>query len=83
MVTSGGTYEVVGGDVLVVVVVHDVVLVLVDDPHGREHVQGIVDAALHVLEVDLLAVLRGLAREPLHRRIPCRAGEFRLQFGCR
>lgn len=34
------------------------VLVLLDDVHGREHVEGVVDSALHVFKVHFLADLR-------------------------
>ncbi len=61
--TSGGVGVVAVGagaelvDVLVVVVVDDVVLVLVDDVHRRQHVQSIVDASLHILKVNFLTDL--------------------------
>jgi len=41
-------------DELVVLVVHYVVLVLGDDLHGREDVERVVDAALHVFEVNFI-----------------------------
>jgi hypothetical protein len=41
----------------VFVVVEYVVLVLVDDVHSAKHVEGVVDSALDVLEVDSLSFL--------------------------
>ena len=55
VVTVGAGAELV--DVLVVVVVDDVVLILVDYVHGRQHVQSIVDASLHILKVNFLTDL--------------------------
>jgi len=63
LITSGGVGVVAVGagaelvDVLVVVVIDDVVLVLVDDVHRRQHVQSIVDASLHILKVNFLTDL--------------------------
>lgn len=42
-------------DKLVVLIVPNEVLLLRDHLHGREHVEGIVNAPLHVLEVHLVA----------------------------
>lgn len=42
---------------LVVVVVEYVVLVLVDDVHGAQHIQGVVHPPLHVFEVNSLSFL--------------------------
>jgi hypothetical protein len=51
---NASTYGEVEGDVIVLGVVDDVVLVLVDDVHCGEHVEGVVHAALHIFEVYLL-----------------------------
>ena len=48
-------------DVLVVVVVDDVVFVLVDNFHCRKHVQSIINASLHILEINLLPDLHSKA----------------------
>ena len=47
-------------DVTVVVVVDDIVFVFVDDVHGREHIERVVDTSLHILEVYFLAYLTKL-----------------------
>ena len=44
-------------DVTVVVVVDDIVFVFLDDFHGREHVESIVDSALYIFEINFLTDL--------------------------
>ena len=46
-------------NVLIVVIVDNVVLVLPDDVHRTEDVQGVVDTPLHVFEIHLLPDLKG------------------------
>ena len=49
------TYREINGNMLIVTVVNDIVLVLVDDIHGGEHVQRVVHTSLHIFEVDFLS----------------------------
>ena len=44
-------------NILIVVVVYDVILVLLDDSHSVENIQGVVYSSLHILEVYFMACL--------------------------
>jgi hypothetical protein len=79
------TYWHVNGDVFVLVVVDDVVLVLADDIHGTQDIERVVDSSLHILEVNFLSGLGRLVRnsKDLHRRTLCTSRGFRWLSECR
>ena len=45
------------GHMLVIMVVDDVVSILADDTHGRQHIERVINTTLNVLKIDLLAFL--------------------------
>lgn len=51
------TYQIVWRDVFILMVVDDVVFVFADNVHSTQHVKSVVNAPLHVFEVNLLAHL--------------------------